>query len=190
MFLFAGQLSIPQPTLRVTGGRSGQRISAGVCLVDFQSLPRQLPEVLFPSSIPVTRGRAMHIHRVAFKDSLERLFRTAVWTHISSCLSSSGACPALLSLPLPQSSAPDVQALFGGVAGSFHSGSAGTVCRPQKSIGTRVEGPLQATPLRDSALWPLSQQRQLQPIACLPLQRWALSRPMPKYSCSSVAILF
>lgn len=158
---------------------------AGVCLVDFQGfrgLPRQHPEVLFPSSIPVTRGRAMHIHRVAFKDSLERPFRTAVWTHISSCLSSSGACPALLSLPLPQSSAPDVQALFGGVAGSFHSGSAGTVCRPQKSIGTRVEGPLQATPL--------SQQRQLQPIACLPLQRWALSRPMPKYSCSSVAILF
>lgn len=96
--------------------------------------------MLFLSSVPVTRGRAMHILRVAFKDSLERLFRTAVWTRISSCLSSSGACPALLFLPLPQSSAPDPQALFGGVASSFHSGSAGTVCRPQKSIGTRAEG--------------------------------------------------
>lgn len=144
---------------------------ARVCLVDFQgfqSLPRQLPEVLFPSSIPVTRERAMHTHRVAFKDSLERLFGTAVCTHISSCLSSSGACPALLSLPLPQSSAPDVQALFDGVAGSFHSGSAGTVCRPQKSIGTRVEGPLQATPLRDSALWPFPSRGSSNPLlACL-----------------------
>lgn len=95
--------------------------------------------MLFLSSVPVSRGRAMHILRVAFKDFLERLFRTAVWTCISSCLSSSGACPALLFLPLPQSSAPDPQALFGGVVSSFHSGSAGTVCRPQKSIGTRAE---------------------------------------------------
>lgn len=95
------------------------------------------------------------------RDSLEQL--SAPTSHVCPAVG-----PALLSLPLPQSSAPDVQALFDGVAGSFHSGSAGTVCRPQKSIGTRVEGPFQATPLRDSALWPFPSRGSSNPLlACL-----------------------
>lgn len=191
MFLFAGQFSIPQPTLRVTAGRSVQRISGRSLPSDvqgFQTLPRQLPEVLFLSSVPVSRGRATHILRVAFKDSLERLFRTAVWTRISSCLSSSGACPALLFLPLPQSSAPDPQALFGGVASSFHSGSAGTVCRPQKSIGTRAERLSMPGPC--GTLLSVPFLAEAAPTHCLPaFQRRVLSRPMPRESCSPAAIL-
>lgn len=115
-----------QPTLRVTAGRSVQRISGRSLPSDvqgFQTLPRQLPEVLFLSSVPVSRGRAMHILRVAFKDSLERLFRTAVCPavgHVLPCFSCLCPSPQPLThkhclVGLPAASTQEVQAQSAGL---------------------------------------------------------------------------
>lgn len=95
-----------------------------------------------------------------------------------------------LPLPLPQSSAPEVQGLFAGLAGGIHSGSTGAVCGPQKSTGARVKGLSQPCP---RGHWPLAPLQLIltetaPAIARMPSQRWALSRATP--TCSAAQAPF